>query len=76
MITSVICYKITKLQFLKVAKGPSKVNRKRIYYVAKLETIIDDSVTISTYVETSRKTFREVMEFKNFIYKNFRNHER
>ena len=59
-----------------MAKGPSKVNRKRIYYVAKLETIIDDSVTIGTYVETSRKTFREVMEFKNFIYKNFHHHER
>ena len=59
-----------------MAKGPSKVNRKRIYYVAKLEIIIDDSVTIGTYVETSRKTFREVMEFKNFIYKNFHHHER
>ena len=44
---------------------------KKSDYVTKLDTMIGDSVTKSTYVETTDNTLKELSRFQDFLYKTF-----
>ena len=45
-------------------------------YVTKLETMIDDGIMKSTYVETTDNMLKELLRFQDFLYKNFHKYER
>ena len=44
---------------------------KKSDYVTKLDTMIGDSITKGTYVETIDNTLKELSRFQDFLYKTF-----
>ena len=56
-------------------KDSSVIILKKSDYVTKLDTIIDDGIMKGTYVETTDNTLKELTEFQDFLYRNFRNYE-
>ena len=45
-------------------------------YVIKLDTMIDDGIMKGTYLESTDNTLKELLQFHDFLYRNFRNYER
>ena len=54
----------------------SIVIMKNSDYVIKLDTMIDDGIMKGTYLETIDNTLKELLQFHDFLYRNFRNYER
>ena len=57
-------------------KDSSVVIMKKSDYVTKLDTMIDDGIMTSTYVETTNNTLKELWRFQDFLYRNLYNYER
>ena len=49
---------------------------EKLDYIAKLETIIDDGIRKSTYIEATENTLKEQSRFQDILRKNFYNHKR
>ena len=57
-------------------KDSRVVLMKKSDYLTKLYIMIDGSIMKGTYVETTYNTLKEVSQFQDFLYRNFRNYER
>ena len=57
-------------------KDPSVIIMKKLDYVTKLDTMIDDGVMKGTCAEITDNTLKELSGFQDFLYRNFRNYER
>ena len=57
-------------------KDSSAVIMKKPDYITKLDSMIDDGIMRSTYVETTDNTLKELSRFQDFLYRNFHNYER
>ena len=47
---------------------------KRADYIAKMQTMIDDSITCGVYTPTTDNTLKDLKTFGDFLYRNFKDH--
>ena len=59
----------------KGGKDSSSAIKKKLDYVAKLETMIHDGIIKGTYIETTDNTLKELSRFQDFLYRNIYNYE-
>ena len=56
-------------------KDSCVVIMKKSDYVTKLDNTINDSIMKGTCLETTDNTLRELLQFQDFLYRNFHNYE-